>query len=53
MSLQGFIHCGFLGLLCETFADLPNLDEKSRLRIRDNTEAKGIESGGGIVASAF
>ena len=47
MSLQGFIHCGFLGLLGETFADLPNLDEKSRLRIRDNTEAKGIESGGG------
>ena len=50
MSLQGFIHCGFLGLLCETFADLPNLDEKSRLRIRDNTEAKGIESGGGGVS---
>ena len=33
---------------------MPNLDEKSRLRVRDNTEAKGIESGGGgIVASAF
>ena len=32
-----------------------NFDEKSRLRVRDNTEAKGIESGGGggIVASAF
>ena len=26
---------------------MPNLDEKSRLRIRDNTAAKGIESGGG------
>ena len=26
---------------------MPNLDEKSRLRVRDNTEAKGIESGGG------
>ena len=36
---------------------MPNIDEKSRLRIRDNTEAKGIESvrggGGGSVASAF
>ena len=26
---------------------MPNLDEKSRLRIRDNTEANGIESGAG------
>ena len=26
---------------------MPNFDEKSRLRIRDNIEAKGIESGGG------
>ena len=25
---------------------MPNIDKKSRLRIRDNTEAKGIESGG-------
>ena len=25
---------------------MPNLDEKSRLRVRDNTEEKGIESGG-------
>ena len=24
-----------------------NINEKSRLRIRDNTEAKGIEAGGG------
>ena len=29
---------------------MPNLDEKSRLRVRDNTEAKGIESGGGGVS---
>ena len=26
---------------------MPNFDEKSRLRIRDNIEAKGVESGGG------
>ena len=53
--------CGFLSLLCETFcwvrSFVPNLDEKSRLRIRDNTEANGIESGagggGGPVAAAL
>ena len=33
---------------------MPNIDEKSRLLISNNTEAKGIESGGGgPVASAF
>ena len=26
---------------------MPNIDEKSRLRIRDNTKAEGIESAGG------
>ena len=26
---------------------MPNIDEKSRLLISNNTEAKGIESGGG------
>ena len=32
---------------------MPNLDEKSRLRVRDNTEAKGIESGGGYRSLSF
>ena len=30
-----------------------NFDEKSRLLIRDNTEAKGIESGGGYRSLSF
>ena len=50
MSLQGFIHLWVpwftLRDVCWFRSFAPNLDEKSRLRVRDNTEAKGIESGG-------
>ena len=48
MSLQGFIHLWVpwfsLRNVCSFRSFLPNIDEKSRLRISDNTEAKGIES---------